>query len=252
MPFELPETIDIEQEIDGRRFEGAYSFMLGDMVVYYNGHTKSVRKPDADTQKVALDMLRQLVQENYVGMGSIPRDLPQRMREAALEYVNSFDDEEPIRALVESFGEASVGSHTHTQLSWLCVNAVQPIVPFWKFMCDDDTPERTLDDLAQWLCNRAHSVDWESARQPAVARRDGLKIVDCDACRAEPIAKAVAHCANYLQNGQIESAVETIFEAWGAHSEGCWPEDEQRPYERWLVEFALPNAFQCKPASRSL
>ena len=56
MSFGLPETTDIEVEIDARRFQGAYSFMLGDMVVYYNGHTKSVRKPETNVDEIAIDM----------------------------------------------------------------------------------------------------------------------------------------------------------------------------------------------------
>lgn len=99
MGFRLPEGTEIEVEDGGRRFRGDYSVMLGDLIVYYNGHTASVRKPDTDMHDTAIDMLRQLVRENYVEIDSVPSDLPQRIREAAWKYVNSFDDDEPVRNL---------------------------------------------------------------------------------------------------------------------------------------------------------
>jgi hypothetical protein len=246
MTYGLPESFDIETEIDGRCFDGAYSIVFGDLVVYYNGHTSSARKPQTNTREIAIRMLQELVRVHYVEIDLIPSDLPERIRNAAFEYVNSFDDDEPIRKLIQAFGESTVGSEVHTQISWLCVNALQPIVPFWKAMCDDDGPERTLADLRLWLKDRSHSVDWESARQPALALCDGIKIEDCDACRAEPIAKAVANCADYLQTADTDAAVKTILHAWGAHAEGCWPQDEERPFERWFVEVALPNALRCR------
>jgi len=241
MAFELPASTDIEVDIDGRPFRGTYSFMLGDLIVYYNGRAKTVRKSTEHVHEIALDLLRQLVEQYYVEMDSVPEELPQRMREAAHVYANSFGEDEPIRALIETFGEALVGSGVHTQVSWLCVNAIQPIVPFWKMMCDDDAPERTLAELGQWLNDRTHPVDWESARQPAVARCDGLRIVDCDACRVEPIAGAVVCCADYLENGDIDSAVGAIFEAQGAKSEGCWPEYEERLTNGGLSKLRSPT-----------
>lgn len=113
-------------------------------------------------------------------------------------------------------------------------------------MCDDDAPEGILAELRQWLDDRSQPVDWDSAEQPLVARCDGVKIVDCVACRVEPIANALAKCAGYLRTANIDSAVRTISDAWGAHAEGCWPEDEERPYEQWFVEVALPRAYQRK------
>jgi len=248
MTFKLPEVTDIEADVDGRRVTGAYSVMLGDLVVYYNGHTSSIRKPTRNMRELAIEMLQELARKNYIGIESVPSELPQHIREAAVKYANCPDDDELIRELIVSFGPSTVGSDVHVQVSWLCVNAVQPIAPFWKAMCDDDTPEQTLLKLRRWMNDRAQPVDWELARRTLVGYRDGRRIEDCDACRVEPIAKALASCADYLHTAHLESAVETILEAWGAYSEGCWPESEERPFERWAVEVAIPNAYHSRPA----
>ncbi|HEY0076867.1 MAG TPA: hypothetical protein VGB77_22475, partial [Abditibacteriaceae bacterium] len=133
-----------------------------------------------------------------------------------------------------------------TQICWLCINALQPIVPCWKAICDDDAAQQMLDELQRWLNDHSSPINWKMARRPLVARRDGIKIVDCDACRVEPIANALAHCADYLRTANPDSAAKVILEVWGAHAEGCWPEDEDRSYEQWFIEVALPNAYQCQ------
>ena len=244
--FSLPKVTDLEISVDGRTVTGAYSVVLGDLVVYYNGHTASVRKPETNVYETAMQMLQDLVRQNYIEIDRVPGELPEPIRKAAVEYVNSFDEDAPIRELIKAFGQADIGSQVHTQVSWLCINALQPIVPFWKAICDDDAPQQLLAELLRWMNDRSYRINWETARQPLIARRDGLKIVDCDACRVEPIANALAHCAAYLQTANSDSAVKVILEAWGAHAEGCWSEDETRPYEQWFIEVALPNAYQCR------
>jgi hypothetical protein len=243
--FSLPKVTGIEISVDGRTVTGAYSLVLGNLVVYYNGRTSSVRKPETNMHETAIEMLQDLVRQNYIEISKVPPELPEPIRIAAAEYVNSFDDDEPIRELIKAFGQATINSHVHTQISRLCINALQPIVPCWKAICDDDAAQQMLAELQRWLNDRSYPINWETARRPLVARRDGIKIVDCDACRVEPIATALAHCADYLQTANTDSAVKVILEAWGAHAEGCWPEDEDRSYEQWFIEVALPNAYHC-------
>ena len=244
--FSLPEVTDIEIAMDGRTVAGAYSVMLGNLVVYYNGRTSSVSKPESNVHETAIQMLQDLVRQNYIEINRVPSELPEPIRQAAAAYVNSFDDDEPIRELLNAFGQSDSGSHVHTQVCWLCINALQPIVPCWKTICDDDAAQQILAELQRWLKDRSYLINWEAARQPLVARRGGIKIEDCDACRVEPIANALAHCADYLQTAHTDSAVKVILEAWGAHAEGCWPADEERPYEQWFIEVALPKAYQCQ------
>ena len=40
-------------------------------------------------------------------------------------------------------------------------------------------------------------------------------------------------------------------EAWVAHAEGCWPKQEERSFELWLVQVALPHALRCEPVTLS-
>src|SRR5687768_9341442 len=121
--FLLPKVTNIETSVGGRLVAGAYSVMLGDLVVYYNGHTSSVRKPETDVHETAIQMLQHLVRQNYIEISGVPTELPEPIRKAATEYVNSFDDEEPIRELIQAFGQSNLNAHVHTQVSWLCINA---------------------------------------------------------------------------------------------------------------------------------
>jgi hypothetical protein len=251
MTLEIPDFTDIEVEIDGRQFRGAYSVMLGDLVVYYNGHTSSVRKPTTNLREVAVDLLRELVREHHVDISSLSSELPQAIRDAALAYVNGFDDDTLIRDLIESFGSAPAGSVAHSHVSRLCLEALQPIVPFWKFMCDDEGPVQIVGELNRWITDRSFRIDWESARRPFICYRDGQRVQDCDACRVEPIAQAVAHCADYLQTGNMDSAVATLAQACAAYDEGCSPEGEERSFEQWLVEEVLLKAYRFKPGEAS-
>lgn len=245
MAFTLPEVHEIEAVIDGRRFEGAYYFVLGDLIVNYNGFTTSVRKPAADVRKVALNMFRDLVREHYVPLDAIPTELPQPIREAAHAFLNSFDDDRPTENLVASFGDSTLGSHVHTQLSWLCINVLEPIVPFWKYMCDDDAPEQKFRELRNWLNDPSCEVDWSSACQPDVALSDGVVVADCDACRLKPIARAVAKTAEYLRTADSWAAAKAILSACSAYDEGCQPSDAPG-FEQWVVFDVLPASFRCE------
>lgn len=247
MKFSLPKVVDIQTEMAGRTIKGSFYEVLGDLVVNYNGRTASVKKPKTHLHEVALELFQKLVQEHYVPISAIPGELPEPMREAALEYVNSMDEDESVRALILSFGEFPIGSRVHQQVSWLCVNSLHLIVPFCKWMCGDDGPERILASMIRWLKDPSYPLDWESARRPLEARLGGVKIEDCDACRVEPIAQAVACCADYMQTANIDSAVKTLLSAWGAHAEGAWPPDQDQPFELWLVQIALPHAYRCEP-----
>ncbi|HEY0076347.1 MAG TPA: hypothetical protein VGB77_19770, partial [Abditibacteriaceae bacterium] len=102
--FSLPEVTDIEIAFDGRKVTGAYSVVLGDLVVYYNGRTLSIRKPETNMHETAIEMLQDLVRQNYIEISRVPGELPEPIRKAAAEYVNSFDDDEPIRELIKAFG----------------------------------------------------------------------------------------------------------------------------------------------------
>lgn len=247
MEFALPTIHDIAIDIDGRRFEGSWYVTMNDMIVNYNGHTASTAERATSANEIALDMLGDLVRDHYVDLKSIPSHLPPAVRQAAHYYLNSLDDDQTVNELVASFGQSTVASQVHRQLSWLCVNALGMIVPFWKLMCDNDAPEQTFRGLRQWLDDPSHPVDWSTARRPSVAMRDGVKVSDCDSCRLEPTADAVAQTADYLQTADASSVVAALLFAAGAYDEGCHSPDTPDRFEKWLVFGALLPACQCKP-----
>lgn len=247
MTFTLPEVHEIEVELDGRRFEGAYYVVLGDLIVNYNGRTSSVALPTRNASEIAIDMLRDLVRLHYVDIEAIPSTLPQDIRLAAHAYLNSFDDVQVVQDLVATFGDSTIGSDVHKRLSWLCVNSLGPIVPCWKMMCDGDEPERTLGELRRWLDDPAHVVDWDLACRPSIAIRNGSVVGDCDACRLEPLARAVASTADYLHTANASSAVAAICSAYGAYAEGCHPQDAPDDFEEWVVFSVLSNSYECTP-----
>ena len=247
MEFTLPPVHDIEIEIDGRRFDGSWYVILGDMIVNYNGYTVSTHERTTDADEVAVEMLHDLVRKHYIGLDSLPDNLPTRIRDAAHNYVNAFGDDQPTHELVSSFGESIVGSDVHQQLSCLCVNAIGMIVPFWKFMCDSNTPETTYRELRHWLDDPSHSVDWSSAQRPSLAMRDGERVGDCDACRLEPTADAVAKAAAYLRTADPSLAVDVLLAAASAYDEGCHSQDSPDRFEKWLVFDVLPRACRCEP-----
>lgn len=246
MEFQLPEIYEIETTVDGRQISGSYAFVLG-LTVYYKGYAENVSKParEEDVPIVARQILAELVRQREGEMGQVPAELPPVIQEAASNFLDSFDDEEPIHQLIQAFGETEVGSHSHRQVSFLLVNLLTPIVPFWTEMCDDDLPVRTHGELRALLSQENWpNVDWQQLETVAVARRDGEIIGDCDACRVEPMAEAVASCAKFMHTGEQAHAVDCISNAIYATSEGCWVNEHR--FERWLVEVALRRSLACE------
>lgn len=245
MAFKLPEVFDIYTTVDDKRVKGAYAFVLG-LTVYYKGDAENVPKPEReeDVPIIARQLLEELVRKRNAKCGSVPDGLPASVRRAAAAYLDSFDDEKAVRRLISSFGDCRAGSESHDQVSCLLLNALVPIAPCWTELCDDRVPVETHEQLMEWFVDRNRAVHWDIVERVAVARRNGQVIADCDACRAEPIARAVAACAKFIHHAEISHAVEAVSYADGAHAEGCWPNQEERSFQRWLVEMALPKAYR--------
>jgi hypothetical protein len=246
--FKLPKVTDISVKVNGRRIKGSYSIILGNLVVYYRGRTSSIRKPETDLDAVASQVLEELIRQTRAETEAAPNDLPPHIRAAAAKCVEDFEEDRRIRRLIDSFGPSIVGSDAHMQVSWLCLNVLTPVVPAWKSVCDDDAPEQILAELRGGMSDPSRAVGWERAERPLVGRRNGIPIGDCNACWIEPIARGVAGCANYLRTANVASAVTAIQEAWTAYNEGCWPQSEQRTFEKWFVDVALVYACRARPA----
>ncbi|PQO25369.1 hypothetical protein C5Y96_23805 [Blastopirellula marina] len=247
MGFKLPDIHEISIDVAGRRFDGSWYIILHDMVVNYNGHAASTPQRASDAEEVALSMLRDLVAKHYMPLESIPPDIPPAIRIAAHQYVNSNDDESVTADFVASFGPSVASSAVHRQLSWLCVNALSMIVPAWQHMCDSNVAEETFHALRKWLQAPRHEVDWQTATSPAVALRDGVRVGDCDACRLEPIADAVASAARYLQSADSADASACLLSVSYAYDEGCHTRDAPDRFEKWLVFDVLQTSLECLP-----
>ncbi len=243
MEFKLPESQQITLEIEGERHEGSYYFLFGQMVVNFRGSTSSCVTPEGQPHAVAGQMFRDLVKKHHVSLSEIPTKWPENVRQAAYAYVNSDDDESSLDDLIKSFGEPKPGSPAFRQIAYLCLMALEVVVPAWKEICDGNELEETTTELWKRLKDPDHEIDWRAACSPKPALRHGQQIEDCDACRAEPLADAVASTASFLRTGNISNACDALASASAAHDEGCHPDDEFDSFQRRLVFSLLPSVL---------
>lgn len=243
MEFKFPESHPLEIEIEGVKHKGSFYVLLGQLVVNFKGNTSSQIAPEGETHDAAEQMLRTLVQKHYVSISEIPSEWPEDIRLAAYAYTNSGDDESSLDDLICSLGDPQHRSLAFKQIAILCLKSLEVVVPAWKEICDDNELEETTSKLWRWLENPDHAVDWEAAREPRAALRHGKKIEDCDVCRAEPLAEAVAATATFLRTSNIESAFDALSSVSAAHDEGCHPDDEFESFQRRLVFSLLPSVL---------
>lgn len=243
MEFQFPESHPLEIEIEGVKHKGSFYFLLGQMVVNFKGNTSSQIAPEGETHDAAEQMLRTLVQEHCVSISEIPSEWPEDIRQAAHACINSGDDESSLDDLIRSLGEPEPDSLAFKQIAILCLKSLDVVVPAWKEMCDANDLEETTAELWKRLEDPDHSIDWEGACSPKPALRQGKQIKDCDACRAEPLAEAVAATATFLRTANIESAFDALSSASAAHDEGCHPDDEFDSFQRRLVFSLLPSVL---------
>jgi hypothetical protein len=247
MEFQLPDIHDISVDIDGKRFNGSWYIILNKMIVNYNGYTASIPELATDPNEIAGRMLRDLVMKHYTPLELIPTEIPFAIRVAASQYINSSDEDIAAADFVASFGKSVPSSEVHQQLSWLCVNALSMIVPAWKDMCDSNAAEDTFNNLRRWLQDPTHRVDWETATTPAIGLRNGERVGDCDSCRLEPTADAVANAAKYLRSAEPVHATNCLLSASYAYAEGCHSQDAPDRFEKWLVFYVLQHSLDRKP-----
>lgn len=243
MEFKLPESHQIILEIEGEQHEGSYYFLFGKMVVNFKGNTNSCNIPEGEPQTAAVQIFRNLVEEHYVNLSEIPIEWPENIRQAAYAYINSDEDESSLDDLIKSFGESKPGNQAFRQIAHLTLIALQVVVPAWKEICDGNELEKTTTELWKWLEDPDHEIDWEAACKPKAALRHGQQIEDCDACRAEPMADAVAATATFLRTADVDAASEALSSASAAHDEGCHPDDEFDSFQRRLVFSLLPSVL---------
>ena len=245
----MTETHDISVEIDGKRFNGAWSDVMGEMVVYYNGFTASTYPVPEEPDTIAKELLADLVREHYCDLESLPKSIPEAIRVSAHELLNADMDEdfEAIEDLVHSFGDSPNDSLANQRLAWLCVNSLSMIVLSWKHMCDDDLAEPAHAKLVQKLLDATIQVDLDSMTTPIIAKRNGVPVADCDECRLRPTAEAIASTATFLQTGKYSAAINAIWSAYNAYEEGCHLADAPETFSEWLVQDVLQPSLECRP-----
>ena len=245
----MSETYDISIEIDGERFRGAWSNLMGEMVVYYRGFTASTYPVPEEPDTMAKEMLASLVREHDVDLDALPNSIPEAIRVAAHEFMNADMDEEceAIEDLVHAFGESPIDSLPHQQLAWMCVNALSMIVPSWKHMCDDDVAEPAHAKLVQKLLDADIQIDLSSMSTPLIAKRNGIPVADCDECRLRPTAEAIAKTAAFMQTGESNAAIDALSSAYDAYEEGCHIDEAPERFSEWLALEVLQPSLECKP-----
>ena len=76
--------------------------------------------------------------------------------------------------------------------------------------------------------------------------------MDCDACRAEPIASAVAQTARFALTAASKDAAEVLCDVFSAISEGVyWPERDRMDFPKWVGTVAIPAALELRSLSEA-
>jgi hypothetical protein len=188
------------------------------------------------------------------------RETMESILAAAQSYVVSLDDDEmgyeEIEAetqLIDAFGIQKIGDDAHRCATWLCVLASQKVLYGWAALeCEGDLPSQTIEAVSKWVQEGIQPRDWQLLTTPAQARRKGRVIMDCDACRAEPIASAVAHTARFARTAAPEDAVQVLSDVFTAISEGVyWSEGDPMDVQKWVGTVAIPAALELRSLSEA-
>ncbi|NNJ27009.1 hypothetical protein [Alienimonas chondri] len=155
-------------------------------------------------------------------------------------------------------GDPHPGGRGHARLCWLCVNAIRTVLHCWDGIAENPEARDHLSALADvlrgdWFLNgEGDEPDWAPLTEAAVAIRDGVKVNDCDACRVEPVASAVAHAARFARDGDSTDAAACLADVGVSADEGCWwhdpanPESAPEAFAPWFARHVLPAAWRCE------
>jgi hypothetical protein len=229
-------------------------------VYYYGRRGSKFIKVDRETNidLIARQIFRQLIDKHYTPIERIDPNLPLCIRQAAFNYANSFEDEELdsdygiTNFFVESFGSQSVGSVSHNQVSWLCLNALKCVIPAWTTSCNLPTARNTLNQLLEYMRQGGSISNWEDLCEPPIPTHNGQRINDCEAGMLNSIAEGVAFAARYIRYGNPDDAAEVLCNAYGAADEGAWRSKTGISFNQWVVFVALPTSFDCRELDDAL
>lgn len=176
-------------------------------------------------------------------------DFPEALQAAARALLAYSAGEDSYRELISGFGELRPGTESHEKAVLFCCHAVRRVIYGWEALgCDGTLPEQGLTAVEQWVFTGAPVADNWTVDAPAL--RKGRRIVDCDACRAEPIASAVAELASFAQTADKEKGRSVLSDVAMAISEGIESPDSLE-FGNWLVQVALPAAWELRKLSEA-
>jgi len=157
-------------------------------------------------------------------------------------------DERVFKELIAAFVSESAGEEARQRLAWLSMFAARRALPCWELYCDGEQPIRTVAALESWLVAGKLPRSWAAFTEPALPRFLGLRIDDCRECDTAAAADSAAWAARFASSGDLTYAVGALVQADGAFDES--PLGRREQFRRWLVEVAVPAAWDCRELSR--
>jgi hypothetical protein len=156
-------------------------------------------------------------------------------------------DERVIKDLIAAFVSESAGEDARRRLAWLSMFAARRALPCWELYCDGEQPIRTVAALESWLVAGELPFSWDAFTQPALPRFLGLRIDDCRECDTAASADSAAWAPQFASSGDVTYAVGAVVQADGAFEHS--PLGRREQFRRWLVEVAVPAAWDCRELS---
>jgi hypothetical protein len=146
----------------------------------------------------------------------------------------------PILPLIRSFSPGEPGSPGHRRVARLCLFAARRALPCWDFYCDGDEPAAAISAAEGWF--RSGVLPRKSHETPGRPAYRGVGIDDCRWSDTSSAADAAARLVAYIRTGHELDAMEALSFADAAIDQS--PLGVEDDFRRWLVEVAVPAAFE--------
>lgn len=158
-----------------------------------------------------------------------------------------WSDARLFKDLIAAFVSESTGEDARRRLAWLSMFVARRALPCWELYCDGEQPIRTVAALEIWLVAGKLPRSWDDFTEEALPRFLGLRIDDCRECDTGAAAYSAALAAQFASSGDVSCAVGALVQADGAFDES--PLGRREQFHRWLVEVAVPAAWDCRELS---
>jgi hypothetical protein len=156
-------------------------------------------------------------------------------------------DERVFKDLIAAIASESTAEDARRRVAWLSMFAARRALPCWELYCDDEQPVRTVAALECWLVAGKLPRSWDAFTQSALPRFRGQRITDCRECDTACAADSAALAALFASGGDVSHAIGALVSADGAFDQS--PLGGREQFRRWLVEVAVPAAWDCRESS---